>query len=71
MRKCALSNPSLIGRWVQHERTMERHRENPFEDTASHMPLMSCQTRLRESFALEDDFDSRQAGVSQPRELGW
>jgi hypothetical protein len=70
MRKCALSNPSLIGRWVQHKRNKERHRENPFEDIASHMLLMSYQTRLRESFALKDGIDSRQAGVSQPRELG-
>lgn len=44
----------------------ERQADGLLENTASHMPLISHQSRLGESVGLHDDTDLRQIMGSQP-----
>ena len=47
----------------------ERRTEDPLEDTASHVPPITHQSRLGESVRAHDDTELRQTEGSQPGDL--
>ena len=69
-RKGATTDPSPSEGQAQDRGSMDRRQEDPLEDTASHVPLVSLQQSIGGSVRLQAEEGPRQVNALPPEGLG-